>query len=62
MLSEKFKKMVDAIPDRRDITVKEMQDIYKVAEKNPFKLIVYAYAFGFHRGSKAAKKGNGLLT
>lgn len=60
MLSEKFKEMVDAIPDRRDITVKEMQDIYKAAEKNPFQLIVYAYAFGFHRGSQAVKKGSGL--
>ena len=56
MQNEEFKEMVDAVPGKSELTVKEMQDIYNAANKDPFRLITYAYAFGFRRGTKVAKR------
>lgn len=56
MTAEKIKEIATAIPDGCEVVLSEIQAIYEAAEKDPFWLIGYAYAYGFHRGTQAAKE------
>jgi hypothetical protein len=52
MTPEKIKKIAAAVPEGCEVVSSEIQAIYEAAEKDPFLLIGYAYAYGFHRGSQ----------
>lgn len=56
MTAEKIKEISAAVPECCEIVVSEIRAIYEAAEKDPFWLIGYAYAYGFHRGTQAAKE------
>lgn len=56
MTAEKIKEIATSIPDGCEVVLSEIQAIYEAAEKDPFWLIGYAYAYGFHRGTQAEKE------
>lgn len=52
---EKIKELAEQPRGNYELVLGEFQAIYTAAEKSPFYLISYAYAYGFHRGQKARK-------
>ena len=52
---EKIKEIGKRSLGSHELVVGEIQAIYDAANKKPFELICYAYAYGFHRGEKARK-------
>ncbi len=56
MTAEKIKEIYAATPEDLQIVLSEIQAIYEAAEKDPFWLISYAYAYGFHRGAQSVKE------
>ena len=57
MTAEKIKEIAAAVPEGCEIVLSEIQAIYEAAEKDPFWLIGYAYAYGFHCGTQVVKEG-----
>lgn len=52
---EKIKEIAEQPRGAYELVLGELQAIYDAAEKAPFELICYAYAYGFYRGQKARK-------
>lgn len=57
MNADKFKELVKAVPNKSDLRVSDMREIYEAAKSDIFMMITYAFAYGFHRGANAAEKG-----
>ena len=52
---EKIKELAEQPRGAYELVLGEIQSIYTAANKSPFELICYAYAYGFHRGQQARK-------
>lgn len=57
MTPEKIKEIADQPRGKHELQLPELRAIYTAANKSPFNMICCAYAYGFHRGQKAAKEG-----
>lgn len=53
---EEIKEIAKQPRGTHELLLGEVQAIYTAAEKDPFELICYAYAYGFHHGQKARKE------
>ena len=56
MTPEEIKEIADQPRGDYELVSGELQAIYTAANKNPFEMICYAYAYGFHRGQQAGKE------